>query len=266
VINGAQTALLTALIALLVSFGLGGLLGGIAGYLGDDRFKVTVASLVMAPILIGTSLFLLLASRKSQLGLLGWGDVFTVIAASLLLYGGLSWLFRKLNWGQQSLTLPLDTAIMRFAEIMESVPGLIAVLVCVSFLESRTLSKVIVIIGLLSWTGVARFLRAELLKVRQMPYITAVRRLGLPEWRILWRHAVPNALRPVLLLLALSASGAILLESSLSFLNLSSETITDVTWGKMLQGSRDNIEYWWVWLPPGVMITLVSAAMFEVMD
>jgi ABC-type dipeptide/oligopeptide/nickel transport system permease subunit len=63
-------------------------------------------------------------------------------------------------------------------------------------------------------------------------------------------------------MLTLSASGAIMIESALSFLNLGSNDITIITWGKMLQTARNNIELWWVWLPPGVLIASVSYALF----
>jgi peptide/nickel transport system permease protein len=169
---------------------------------------------------------------------------------------------QKLNIGSTTTTIPVDNIIMRMAEIFESIPLLVLLLISASFIKDRTLTKIIILIGVFIWTGTARFLRSELLKVRKMDYIAAAQRLGIPAWRILLKHAMPNAIRPVLLMLTLSASGAIMIESALSFLNLGSNDITIITWGKMLQTARNNIELWWVWLPPGVLIASVSYALF----
>jgi peptide/nickel transport system permease protein len=262
-ITGTQTALLTGFLALLVAFLVGGILGALAGYFGDDRLRISVSALVVSILTVITGIFLLFFSRKTQTGTLTGTNAATVL---LLLTAGAALLIavlKKWNIGQQPRRLPFDTLIMRAAELFESVPALIILLVAVSAMEERTLVKIIVLIGILSWTGTARFLRSELLKVRKMDYIRAVQRLGIPEWRVMFKHAIPNAIRPVFLMLALSASGAIMIEAALSFLNLGSADASVVTWGAMLETARQNIELWWVWLPPGLLIGLVAAAMFE---
>ena len=262
-ITGAQTSLFIAVLTLLVALIIGGLMGGLAGYLGDDRLKTTTTGLFCVGTAFFTGIFLLFFSRKSQLTGVEWYWGMAIIMGLSGVTYGLLRLFKKFNIGQKQRTIPVDMLIMRLAELFESVPAIILLLLSVTFIQERTLFKIIVLIGFLFWTGTARFLRAELKKVREMDYIRAVRRLGIPEWRIFWKHALPNAIRPVLLLLALSASSAILVESALSFLNLGSNNTTEVTWGKMLQTARQNIELWWVWVPPGIMIALFSAALFE---
>ena len=77
-----------------------------------------------------------------------------------------------------------------------------------------------VIIGLVSWTGIARFIRGELLKIRALPYIEAAEALGFSKWRTFTRHAIPNGLSPVLITVAFGIAAAILLEATLSFLEL----------------------------------------------
>jgi peptide/nickel transport system permease protein len=262
-ITGARSALFTALVTLLVAFLAGGLLGGIAGYFGDDRLRVALANIVLSIFGALVAVFLLFFSNKAQLdgisASLGLGILVLVIGVCWIV----SLMLKRLRVGQKSITVPADLLVMRLAEVFESVPVMVLLLSSVAFMQERTTTKVLVVIGLLMWSGTARFLRAELLRVRQMDYIAAVQRLGLPTWRILAFHALPNALRPVLLMFALSASGAILIESSLSFLNLGSSDITEMSWGKMLQTARNNIEYWWVWLPAGGMIGLVSWGLFE---
>jgi peptide/nickel transport system permease protein len=106
-------------------------------------------------------------------------------------------------------------------------------------------------------------LRAELLKIRKADYIQAVRDFGFPVWQILWRHALPNAVRPVAVAFALGASGAVLLEAALSFLNIGTRQVDQITWGAMLHTARDHIQLYWVWLPPGLMVSLLVGALFE---
>lgn len=262
-VSGTQTALFTALLSLLVAFLLGGTLGGLAGYFGDDRLKVSLSALLVSPATVLVGVFLLFFSRKTQNGTLSSLHIATIIALLSAVAVTLITALKKWKIGQQPRRIPLDMLVMRTAELFESVPVLIILLVAASAMQERTLTKIIILIGVLMWTGTARFLRAELLKVREMDYIRAVQRLGIPEWRVLFKHAIPNAMRPVFLMLALSASGAIQIESALSFLNLGSTDSEVVTWGAMLHSARQNIELWWVWLPPGIMIGMVAAAMFE---
>lgn len=262
-VSGTQTALFTGFLALLVAFLVGGILGALAGYFGDDRFKVSTGTLVVFIVGGLTFIYLVFFSQKALNGTLSWGNIGLITLLWPTLSAGLMVVLKKWNIGQQRRRIPMDMIIMRMAELFESVPALIILLVAASAMQERTLTKIIFLIGVLLWTGTARFLRSELLKVREMDYIRALQRLGIPEWRILFKHAIPNAIRPVFLMLALSASGAILIESSLSFLNLGSTNPSVVSWGAMLQTSRQNIELWWVWLPPGLLVSLVAAAMFE---
>jgi peptide/nickel transport system permease protein len=262
-ITGAQTCLFTAVLVLLVSLIVGGILGGMAGYFGNDQLALRWSSVILGLLSVLIAFFFLFLSRtgQSEAGL-SWLQTLGVISISAISAYILEKLAQKFHIGSKTTTIPVDTIIMRMAETFESIPILVLLLISASLIKDRTLTKVIILIGVFYWTGTARFLRSELLKVRKMDYITAAQRLGIPAWRVLFQHAIPNAIRPVLLMLTLSASGAILIESSLSFLNLGSSDITVITWGKMLQTARNNIELWWVWLPPGILIALVSYALF----
>ena len=105
-----------------------------------------------------------------------------------------------------------------------------------------------------------------------MGYVEAARVLGLSEWRILWRHAAPNALGPVLIALAFGIAGAILLEAFLSFLGIGLSP-EEVTWGTMLNVARSNFRAWWLALGPGLAIfftvtifNLLGEGLSEAMD
>jgi peptide/nickel transport system permease protein len=116
------------------------------------------------------------------------------------------------------------------------------------------------IIGLTSWMGVARLVRAEFLSLREREFVVAARALGASDARLIWRHLLPNALTPVMVSATLGVAGAILVESSLSFLGLGVQPPTP-SWGNMLTMGKDTIEIaWWLSVFPGlaILVTVMS--------
>ena len=109
----------------------------------------------------------------------------------------------------------MDIIVMRLIEIINSIPALLLVLSVIAIIEKPSILFVMAIIGLIRWTGIARFIRAELLRIRSLEYIEAAQALGYSEWRIIFRHAIPNALTPVLITIAFGVASAILLEAFL---------------------------------------------------
>ena len=109
------------------------------------------------------------------------------------------------------------------------------------------------IIGFTSWTGIARFIRAEMLRIRSLEYIEAAHALGFSEWRVIMRHAIPNALSPVMITIAFGIAAAILIESTLSFLGVGVSPET-VTWGSLLAAARQSSSAWWLAVFPGCAI------------
>jgi peptide/nickel transport system permease protein len=105
-------------------------------------------------------------------------------------------------------------------EMVLSIPLLLLIMAVIAMLEP-SLWNVMVVIGLTGWIGIARLTRAEMLKIRRLEYIEAARALGYSRWRVLLRHALPNALAPAWVALSFGIAGAILAEASLSFLNRS---------------------------------------------
>ena len=120
--------------------------------------------------------------------------------------------------------------------------------------------NIMAVIGLTGWTGVARFVRAEFLKLKQLDFITALRALGASHRRIIFLHMLPNAMAPVLVSAVFGIAGAILTESSLSFLGFGVPPPTP-SWGDILSQSRDYIEFaWWLTVFPGFAIFLSITA------
>jgi peptide/nickel transport system permease protein len=110
-----------------------------------------------------------------------------------------------------------------------------------------------IIIGLTSWVGIARFTRNEFLKIRNLDYVTAAIALGVSNRRVMFQHILPNALAPVIISVVLGIAAAILLESSLSFLGIGVPADT-VTWGSILNEARSNTFAWWLAIFPGAAI------------
>ena len=120
-----------------------------------------------------------------------------------------------------------------------------------------------VIIGLIGWTGIAKFIRAELLRIRKLGYVESAQAFGYSELRIILRHAIPNALTPVLIAIAFGIASAILTEASLSFLGIGVPP-DHVTWGYLLQLSRSHFQAWWLAIFPGIAIFL-TVTIFNVL-
>lgn len=146
----------------------------------------------------------------------------------------------------------VDLVIMRFVEIMVTLPTFFLIITIVAIYGSSIL-YIMMAIGLTSWTGDAKLIRGEVLKVRNMEYITAANSIGLPNKQIIFRHVIPNAIAPVLVSGAFAIAGAILLEASLSFLGFG-VSATIVTWGSLLNEARGASNAWWLAIFPGLMI------------
>jgi peptide/nickel transport system permease protein len=154
----------------------------------------------------------------------------------------------------------IDRALMGLADVLLSIPRLVLLLVCAALWQPGLATVVAVLIAT-GWMGVARLIRAEVLGVNSQPYVQAAAALGARPWRVLWRHALPNALGPAIVATTLGVGNAILLESGLSFLGLGIQP-PQPSWGNMIAGGRDLIVTApWVAVAPGLaLIATVLAA------
>ena len=148
-----------------------------------------------------------------------------------------------------------DTILMRFVDIMLCFPSFFLILAVVAMLEPGIVN-IMVIIGITGWMGVARLIRAEILSLKEREFILASRALGASDLRIIVRHLIPNAIAPVLVSAVLGVAGAVLLESSLSFLGLGVQPPTP-SWGNILMEGKASLGVcWWPMLFPGVFILI----------
>lgn len=153
----------------------------------------------------------------------------------------------------------VDAVLMRFNDIMLCFPTFFLILAVIALLEP-SLVNIMVIIGLTSWMGVARLVRAEILSLKEMDFIQAARALGGSDAWILTRHLVPNAMGPVWVSMILGVAGAILVESGLSFLGIGVQPPTP-SWGNMLlEGKATLGAAWWLTVFPGLAILITVLA------
>lgn len=279
-IHGTRTAMLVGLVAMSIATLIGLFFGAISGYFGDERLKISRIRVALNIIAILMALFLAFITNGYIIAdLIGDGDLLYALMtvlfyfiAALTAANLLTIPLKKIPFLGRKVTIALDILVMRFIEIVNSIPLLILILAIVAIIENPSIMFVMVIIGAVSWTGIAKFVRAELLRIRRLEYIEAAQAFGYSEFRIIMRHALPNALAPVLIAIAFGVATAILTEAFLSFIGVG---IPDdqVTWGSLLRLSRDKFSAWWLAIFPGFAIfitvtifNLIGEGLTEALD
>ncbi len=163
-----------------------------------------------------------------------------------------------------------DIIISRLIEVFICFPTFFLILTLAAFIEKRTIFHVMLLIGVVSWTGVARLVRGEFLRLREMDYVQAAVAIGVSRARIIFNHILPNAMAPVLVSATFGVAAAILIESSLAFLGLGDPSAP--SWGGILNVGREQQKLWLI-VSPGLAIffivsvfNLVGEALRDAMD
>jgi peptide/nickel transport system permease protein len=189
------------------------------------------------------------------------GFVAVGIAVAIgLVVGGIAGYFGRISIGIGRLRLiSVDTLITGLIDVMLSFPAFFLILTVVAILRP-SIWNIMVVIGLTSWEGTARFVRAEILSLREQEFVQAAAALGNPGARIILRHLLPNSVAPVMVSATLGIAGAILTESGLSFLGFGVPP-PDATWGNILSdGKRYLFDAPWLTVVPGTAIFLLVLA------
>ena len=157
----------------------------------------------------------------------------------------------------------VDAVLMRLVDTLLSIPTIFLLLAVIAIVEP-SIQIIMAVIGLTSWMGVARLVRAEILSLKEREFVLAARVLGASSWRQITTHLLPNAMGPVLVSATLGVGGAILTESVLSYLGLGVQPPTP-SWGNILNEGRVALGVaWWLTLSPGVCI-LVTVLAFNLL-
>jgi peptide/nickel transport system permease protein len=149
----------------------------------------------------------------------------------------------------------VDIAVMRTIEIVQSIPSFFLILATMAFTDPSVVNPVfaiVLVIALISWTGIARLVRGEFLRLRNQEFVVAARALGFSNMRTIFKHVLPNALSPVLVASAFAVASGILIESAVSYLGFGIQP-PKASWGSLVNESK-SAEHWWVQVFPGVLI------------
>jgi len=252
-LQGAWVSLTVGFVAVGISVLIGILMGGLAGYFGENRVR---AHHLMVAFFIIVGLGLLVA------GAIYPGGILLLIGILLLVLLARSKTLKqdtgRLGWTKFLFieAISIDTFIMRFVDIMLCFPSFFLILTVVAILPA-SIYNIMIVIGLTSWMGTTRFVRAEFLSLREQDFVTAARALGINDVRIIFRHMIPNAIAPVLVSATIGIATAILIEAGLSFLGFGVPP-PDATWGNVLaDGRRFIFDAPWLTFIPGVAILIV---------
>ncbi|TAL62728.1 MAG: ABC transporter permease [Bacteroidetes bacterium] len=281
-IHGTRIALTVGLVSMGIASLFGIFIGAVSGYFGDERLKLSRASVFMNVLFFVMGFFWAFIARSYEISdalAISFGKFFLQILFSVLLMVGallagnlLALPLKLIPILKKRIAIPVDLIISRFIEVMISVPVLFLIISISAIVAHPSIYIVMTIIGLTSWTGIARFIRAEMLRIRSLEYIEAARALGYSEGRVILRHAIPNALSPVLITIAFGIAAAIMIESTLSFLGVGVSPET-VTWGSLLAEARQSPSAWWLAILPGTAIfvtvtifNLIGEALTDALD
>ena len=262
-IHGTRISLMVGLVSMGIASLIGIVLGALAGFFGDNKLKMPRIKYHFTLIGLFFGFFYGFGQRKYAISD-GFSEGVVSGMVELLISTGIIILsvtvFRlisrliKINKLQEETYVPIDTFVSRGIELLNSIPRLLLIITITAVVE-RSIWIVMIIIGITGWTGIARFTRAELLRIRSLEFVQAAQSLGFSSARTIFKHALPNALAPVFVSIAFGIASAILIESGLSFLGIG---VPDdiVTWGSLLNLGRQNLEAWWLIIYPGMAIFL----------
>jgi len=250
-LQGAWVSLTVGFVAVGISVLVGIFLGGIAGYFGQITISL---GHILAFCLAGAAGFSLLS------GYLPTGFILAAAAALCI------WTCLRTGKGAPASktgrtisgrsVMTVDTLIMRLVDIMLCFPSFFLILTVVALLPA-SIYNIMIVIGLTSWMGAARFVRAEFLSLREQDFVTAAKALGVNDMRIIFRHIMPNAIAPVLVSATIGIATAILTEAGLSFLGFGVPP-PHATWGNILSdGKRFIFDAPWLTFIPGISILIV---------
>jgi peptide/nickel transport system permease protein len=252
--QGAWVPLTVGFVAVGISVMIGVILGGIAGYYGTLKIK---SMHVLFLIAFAVSI-VFLASGQKDLAMNSF-----MVAVILAVFSALYHYLTVKSGSNPKIfdflfidTFSIDTLIMRIVDIMLCFPSFFLILTIVALLPA-SIYNIMIVIGLTSWMGTTRFVRAEFLSLREQDFVSAAKVMGINDISIIFRHMIPNAIAPVLVSATIGIAGAILTEAGLSFLGFGVPP-PHATWGNILSdGKRFLFDAPWLTYIPGLSILAV---------
>ena len=265
IIYGCRTSLVVCIPAMVIATLMGLLLGLSAGYFGNDRKKIHWHSVLLCVIVLLAGLYYIFyvgqysLKRAFDSSFLE-GSGILMLRLSFVGFGVVA-VYKLLGRYIKGRTysVPIDELVLKLIELFSSIPRLVLVLALAAFLQP-SVGVLVLILGLTSWTGMARLSRGEVMKVRALPYIEAAKALGLKNRSIIMHHVLPNILPVVIVAFAFGLAGLLGLEATLSFLGIGLPP-DEVSWGKIISSVRHDFSAWWLVVFPGGYLSLTVLAL-----
>lgn len=265
IIYGCRTSLVVCIPAISIATLTGLLLGLSAGYFGNDGKKIRLHAMLLCGIVLCIGLYYgFYAGQYSLkrawdssfiegLGVLMW----RLCLVSLFSVG--TYILVKKSKKGKTCYVPMDEFVLKMVELFSSVPRLILILALAAFLQP-SVGVLVLILGLTSWTGMARLSRGEVIRIKALPYIEAAKALGLKDRSIVLYHVLPNILPVVIVAAAFGLAKLLALEATLSFLGIGLPP-DEASWGKIISNVRHNFSAWWLVVFPGGYLSLTVLAL-----
>ncbi len=255
-IHGTTIAMKVGLLSVFFSLLIGLYLGLLSGYFGDDGWKINIYALLLGGLIKLLGLYYIIYPLVINPNISYY--LIMVLIISILLYGVLRYIPSTIK---PIVNFPIDLITSKIIEVLNSIPALFIILALLAVFSRPSIWNVIIIISIIGWPKFARLVRAEILQIKNLEYIQSAKSIGLSDVQIIIKHALPNALTSVISITAFAISGAILLESTLSFLGLGIP-LEEVSWGSMLADARASFSSWWLAVFPGLAIFLVLISFY----
>ena len=151
----------------------------------------------------------------------------------------------------------VDSWIMRFTDMMFGFPALLFMIGITAAVPQPDINVAMVAIAVVSWPGMARIMRSQVIQIRDREYVAAAEALGYSKLRVMLRHVLPNCLAPVIVAFTMSIGGAVLAEASLSFIGLGAQP-PEPSWGSMISFGRSHLRgEWWISVFPGLAVAFM---------
>ncbi len=273
-IEGTRISLTIGIGSMIIALLIGTLLGLLSGYYGNSFLKLKRISAILILLLLLPAWFYFFELRSYSIQqsfdksvLFGMANILFSLSGFLifiLVPANLISRFQFPGWLNNKVFVPVDAVINRVIELFLSLPRIV-VLITFALIFRPSVLSVILIIGLTSWTSIARMVRALVMSQRESGFIDAGRSIGVPGWRLFLFHLLPSTYSQLKVFLIYGVASAILAETGLSFLGIGVPQGI-VTWGQLLYEGKENVNAWWLILFPGLCIFLLLASLNTLAD
>lgn len=253
-IHGSTIALKVGVASMVLALILGLLMSLYPSYYGDNGLKLKISSTIIFSIFILISIYIFLyfdAFKSIVLSSINHSVIFFISAILFLFIS--YFILNKIHFFKRKIDIPFDSTFTLVTKLFQSLPGSFLILILISLFSTPSIYNIVIVIAILKWPMIARYVRAEMLKIKEEKFIESSKAIGLKDRTIIWRHALPHTLTPVIVALSFGVAGTILLESTLSFLGIGIPA-DHVSWGSLLSEARHNYSAWWLAVFPGFAI------------